>query len=152
MRRAITGFRQDEDGDWIADLECLHSQHVRHRPPFWDRPWVLSESGRAGRVGAALECPLCDRTELPEGLRVFRTAGPFDESSTPTALRRDHQVAGGTWGRLRVLDGTLEFAAATTPPLQRKLVAGDQQPIPPQLPHHVTTNGAVLFALDFLTR
>ncbi|MGH2719052.1 MAG: DUF3565 domain-containing protein [Actinomycetota bacterium] len=59
MHRAITGFHQDADGDWVAELECGHSQHVRHRPPFQLRPWVTTESGRAGRIGTALDCPLC---------------------------------------------------------------------------------------------
>ena len=60
MQRTIIGFHQDEDGDWVAELSCLHNQHVRHRPPFQQRPWVLDESQRAARVGAELDCPLCD--------------------------------------------------------------------------------------------
>lgn len=63
MRRAITGFRQDEVGDWIADLACGHSQHVRHQPPFRDNPWVLDAAGREERIGHDLECPLCDRMD-----------------------------------------------------------------------------------------
>src|SRR5215212_3917235 len=67
--RTIDGFHQDAEGDWVADLVCLHSQHVRHRPPFFDRPWVTSAAGRAERIGTALDCPLCDRAELPADLR-----------------------------------------------------------------------------------
>ena len=67
MRRRIVGFRQDQSGDWIADLSCLHSQHVRHQPPFRLAPWVLDEYGRAARIGTELECRLCDEAELPEG-------------------------------------------------------------------------------------
>src|ERR1051326_9253787 len=58
VRRAIEGFHQDEDGDWVAELSCLHGQHVRHRPPFQDRAWVLSEAGRAERLRGASDCPL----------------------------------------------------------------------------------------------
>jgi len=36
------GFHQDEDSDWVAALECGHSQHVRHDPPWMERPWVLT--------------------------------------------------------------------------------------------------------------
>ena len=60
MRRAITGFREDDNGDWVAELACGHGQHVRHRPPFQERPWVLTSEGRAGRIGTELECVLCD--------------------------------------------------------------------------------------------
>ena len=37
-------FHQDEQGDWVAELECGHGQHVRHRSPWELRPWVLSEA------------------------------------------------------------------------------------------------------------
>jgi tellurite methyltransferase len=123
VKRTIVGFRQDDDGDWVAELGCLHSQHVRHRPPFWDRPWVLTRSGRAGRIGSDLEWPLCDRAELPEGLVVVRTAGPFDAETIPKALRNEHRIAARTWGRLRVLTGGLRFTMATGPRLDEDLVA-----------------------------
>ncbi len=60
MRRAIVGFEVDEVGDWVALLDCGHRQHVRHRPPWQERPWVLTAEGREGRIGTPLECPLCD--------------------------------------------------------------------------------------------
>jgi len=57
--RRITGFHQDEHGDWVADLECGHTQHVRHDPPWIRRPWVTSAAGRRSRLGAVLQCRLC---------------------------------------------------------------------------------------------
>ena len=57
--RTITGFHQDELGDWIAELACGHAQHVRHRPPFWLLPWVLTAEGRAGKLGTPLPCAAC---------------------------------------------------------------------------------------------
>jgi hypothetical protein len=60
MRRAIDGFHQDERAEWVAELSCGHAQHVRHRPPWVERPWVESEEGRRSRIGAPLDCPLCD--------------------------------------------------------------------------------------------
>ena len=59
--RTIVGFRQDEENHWVADLECGHSQHVRHDPPWQVRPWVVSVDGRAERLGTALDCRLCDQ-------------------------------------------------------------------------------------------
>ncbi|MBA3323146.1 MAG: DUF3565 domain-containing protein [Pyrinomonadaceae bacterium] len=56
MNRQITGFHKDEIGDWRADLECGHRQHVRHNPPLISRSWVLSEEGRASRIGFELDC------------------------------------------------------------------------------------------------
>lgn len=57
--RAITGFHQDEEGHWVADLECGHAQHVRHAPPLQVRPWVLTEEGRAGHLATVLRCMRC---------------------------------------------------------------------------------------------
>ncbi|MEX0607285.1 MAG: DUF3565 domain-containing protein [Halofilum sp. (in: g-proteobacteria)] len=60
MRRRIVGLHQDEEGDWVAELECGHTQHVRHRPPWFSRPWTTSTECREPAVGTTLECPLCD--------------------------------------------------------------------------------------------
>lgn len=57
--RTITGFRQDEEGHWIAELECGHSQHMRHQPPWQVRPWVLTADGRAQYIGVPVPCRLC---------------------------------------------------------------------------------------------
>ena len=59
MEQKIIGFHQDEVGDWVADLACGHTQHVRHNPPFSNRPWVLSEEGRQRFLGFSLNCKLC---------------------------------------------------------------------------------------------
>ena len=45
MHRAMTGFRRDDDGDWVAELSCLHNQHIRHEPPFWEAAWVEDDEG-----------------------------------------------------------------------------------------------------------
>ena len=64
--RRIVGFHQDDERHWVADLECGHSQHVRHDPPWQVRPWVVTVEGRNARLGATLECRLCDQSvELP---------------------------------------------------------------------------------------
>ena len=68
MRQAITGFVQDEEGDWVAELACGHRQHVRHKPPWLERPWVVKEASRATMLGAPLECPLCNREEAVSAL------------------------------------------------------------------------------------
>ena len=57
--RRIVGFRLDDHGDWIAELECGHTQHMRHRPPWQLRPWVLSQEGRARFVGTPIPCAQC---------------------------------------------------------------------------------------------
>jgi hypothetical protein len=60
MQRIITGFEQDQYGDWFAILDCGHTQHVRHKPPFQNRPWVLEDETRNRMIGETLPCPYCD--------------------------------------------------------------------------------------------
>ena len=60
MQRKITGFHLDEEGHWVAELECGHNQHVRHDPPYVERPWVITEHGRRSRLGQELNCVRCD--------------------------------------------------------------------------------------------
>jgi SAM-dependent methyltransferase len=58
-QRRIVGFHQDAERHWVADLECGHTQHVRHEPPLTNRPWVLSEAGRSSHLGTTLACRRC---------------------------------------------------------------------------------------------
>jgi hypothetical protein len=60
MRRAITGFHLDDEGHWVAELECGHGQHVRHDPPWQVREWVTTEAGRRSRIGLVLDCLKCE--------------------------------------------------------------------------------------------
>ena len=118
MERSIVSFRADQEGEWVAELSCGHNQHVRHRPPFQDRHWVVDKADRDGRVGAPLDCPLCERAELPGALRLVRSGQHWDEESVPAGLVRSHRIANGTWGRIAVTEGRLRFSATTTPPLE----------------------------------
>jgi tellurite resistance-related uncharacterized protein len=151
VERKIVGFHADEHGDWVATLDCHHRQHVRHQPPFRTAPWVVDEQGRAGRIGAPLDCPLCDRAELPAAeLEVVRTTETWTAASVPAGLRRDHRVARGVWGRLHVDAGTVTFRAATDPAIERRLDAGDVQAIPPEVLHAVDPEDGARFHVEFL--
>ncbi|MGA2116722.1 MAG: DUF3565 domain-containing protein [Bryobacteraceae bacterium] len=58
-RRRIVAFRQDDHGEWIAELECGHARHMRHNPPWMVRPWITTEEGRASFVGRTIPCAQC---------------------------------------------------------------------------------------------
>lgn len=150
MERLIVGYHRDDQGDWVAHLACGHRQHVRHRPLFEQRPWVLEAAGRRERLGTPLACPRCDRAELPELARLARRTPSWDESSMPERLRQDHRLAPGTWAEVVVEQGDLVLASPTLgdpPPLERKLVRGERAAVPPDVPHHVDPLGAVRFHL-----
>jgi hypothetical protein len=67
VKQPITGFHQDDEGHWVAELRCGHGQHVRHDPPWQVRPWVTTPEGRAGFLGVKLECLLCDALSPASG-------------------------------------------------------------------------------------
>jgi len=148
--RGIVGFVADDVGDWVALLECCHRQHVRHRPPFWSAPWVEHPAERRRRIGSGLNCPLCERCELPDGLTVLRSTPTWDEGTVPDALRRAHRVASGTWALVRVSAGSLRFVADTRPMTDVVVVADHVQAIPPDVEHHIEPRGGCRFAIDFL--
>jgi hypothetical protein len=66
MNRAIVGFHRDLEDHWVAELECRHFQHVRHDPPWMRRPWVTTQEGRDGMLGAFLDCKKCDLGAPPD--------------------------------------------------------------------------------------
>lgn len=60
MEQKITGFHQDDQSHWVAELACGHTQHVRHDPPWQIRPWIETAGGRAAKIGHMLPCKKCD--------------------------------------------------------------------------------------------
>lgn len=148
MKQALTGFRRDDAGEWVAELSCGHDQHMRHRPPFQLREWVLSPEGRAKRACEPVECPLCDRCERPASAGAASTAKEYDETTVPGGLRRAHRLGKAVWGRLTVLDGLLACVIETTPALEVVLSPGESQDIPPTVRHRVEPLGRVRFVLE----
>jgi hypothetical protein len=65
--RSIVAFHTDDEGHWVADLVCGHSQHVRHDPPWQNRPWVVTPEGRARFLGTELLCVKCGAAEGERG-------------------------------------------------------------------------------------
>lgn len=147
MERAITGFHQDDEAHWVADLACGHTQHVRHRPPQELRPWVLDDVGRAGKLGALLDCAFCDMPAMPAGAVAYRETRTFDEQTIPDGLKREHRTAAGVWGRLVVESGRLAYTIGERTWVLRPGVDGT---IAPERAHHVEAVGPVRFKVVFL--
>ena len=66
MDQAIVGYHLDEEGHWVAELACGHFQHVRHDPPWQNRPWTQTSAGRAEMRGCTLACRKCDVGAPPD--------------------------------------------------------------------------------------
>ena len=149
MLRAIEGFHADAIGDWVATLRCGHGQHVRHKPPFWQMPWVTTETGRQSKLGSMLECVLCDRFEMPAGYAPYKRTRDFDEQSIPTGLLKDHSTAVGVWGVIHVVAGQLRYIVE--PPLAGEHVLDPMHPgiVVPEVFHRVAPEGVVRFYVEF---
>ncbi|MHC8301722.1 DUF3565 domain-containing protein [Pseudomonas sp. ZS1P83] len=64
----VTGFHQDEDGHWVAELSCGHTQHLRHQPPWQSRAWVLSPAQRIEKIGQPFDCGWCAQGSVSDNL------------------------------------------------------------------------------------
>jgi tellurite resistance-related uncharacterized protein len=138
MQRAMRAFHLDAEGHWVAELSCGHRQHVRHQPPFTQRPWVVTEEGRAGRIGQCLECAACDRREMPKGHAPYRRTPTFHQGSLPRALLQRHDTKAGVWALLHVLRGTVELVESGASGEQRQIVtAGHHAVICPEFEHRL---------------
>ncbi len=105
MRRSITGYHQDDANDWVAELSCGHGQHVRHKPPFLSRPWVVTPEGRASMLGTELDACAAIGSRCPTGWS--RTSGRPISVMTPipAGLRKNHSTKPGVWGMIHVISG-----------------------------------------------
>lgn len=152
MERSIVGFHQDEQGDWVAELDCYHGQHTRHNPPFFNRPWTQSEEGRASMLGTKLDCLRCDQLEFPEGLQEYKRTPLFTETTIPAGLLRDHSTKAGVWGLICVDAGTLVYTVQYPEERSYVLHAGSRGVVVPEMKHHVRAEGAVTFSVAFHKR
>ena len=86
---------------------------------------------------------------LPEGLVLRRTTDTFDNETVPKGLLRAHRVAPGTWGRLRVLSGRIDFVFEDQADSPMSTPAGGHVVIPPDCLHHVVLTEPATFVVEF---
>lgn len=146
----IVGFHQDAEGAWVAELACGHTQHVRHRPPVESRPWVTTEEGRRGRMGAQLPCRLCRMPTLPGDIAEYKRTAVFDAATTPAGLKKSHTTKGGVWGELVVVEGLVLYVIETEDDASFVLSPSIRGVIAPEVPHHVAPQPGARFYVRFL--
>jgi tellurite methyltransferase len=148
MDRTITGYGVDAQGDWYATLDCGHLQHVRHNPPFIERPWVITKEGRAAHLGQRLNCVRCERFEWPEQVVAYKRTPEFTEETVPAGLRKDHSTKKGVWARIVILEGTLRYRVDAWDKTF-ELDPAHSGTVVPEVLHHVTPIGKVRFYVEF---
>jgi tellurite resistance-related uncharacterized protein len=150
MKRVIVDFFRDGAPDWVAQLDCGHLQHVGHSPPVVLRPWVETEQRRREKLGETLECPSCERFEVPEAHRAYSRTPEFDQSTMPRGLKSDHHTKRGVWATIRVLEGRLRYTVGDPVNREFLLEPGKDGIVLPQVPHQVEPVGSVRFYVEFM--
>lgn len=94
------------------------------------------------------------RFSLPSDTAVYRTIGPFGCDSLPKGLLREHRLKEGTWGRMRVLSGTIRFVWDDDGVDHGAVLVGEETLIiPPTIPHHLELLATeFVLEIDFLER
>lgn len=149
MQRPIAGFHRDEAADWVAELACGHGQHVRHAPPFHERPWVESEEGRGARLGTTLDCRRCDRRELPDGFAAYQRTPSFTEATVPKGLLADHSTKPGVWALIHVERGEVDYHLHAPFHERQRLTPAAPGVVLPEVEHHVACPGPAAFHVEF---
>jgi tellurite resistance-related uncharacterized protein len=148
MERPIVEFGVDSGGDPVAILSCGHLQHVRHNPPFINRPWIETAEGRSSMTGKPLNCARCDNFELPGHFVPYKRTAEFNEESVPAALRKDHSTKTGVWAKITVTRGKLLYRV---PALGKETELSVDRPgtVLPEVLHNVEPLGSVSFFVEF---
>jgi tellurite methyltransferase len=147
VETTFAGFRPDATGEWVAELACGHRRHVRHRPPWELRPWVMTEEGRASMLGQPLDCSACDEVRLPPSAREYKRTVTFTDQTLPKALRADHRTKAGTWARIVVEAGRAEYHVRGRVQVLEPGVVGI---VEPEVPHHLAPLGPLAVHVEFL--
>ncbi len=146
----IRSFHRDEEGQWVATLECGHLQHVRHRPPMETRAWVLSEEGRRGHIGAPLACRACRMPRIPGAAQEYKRSSIFDAATVPAGLLQRHTLKAGVWAEIVVVEGRVLYVIEDEDDASFVLHPGLAGWVAPQAPHHVELLHGARFFVRFL--
>ena len=148
MQRAIIDYYLDEEGDWVALLSCRHGQHVRHQPPFVNRPWVITQAGRDAMLGSWLNCVRCDRLELPDHLVLLQRL-ECRHGEMPQELQAGLATQAGIWTRILVQEGQL--ICHMREPLANRLIGTPlaELLIPPEVLYSIESAPPLCFVVEY---
>ena len=91
--------------------------------------------------------------DRPSGFVPYKTTAVFTADTIPQALTRSHHTKAGVWGRIDVVEGSLELArfdhngAAVA---HETIRAGGSALVAPGEPHAVTLSATAAFSVTFL--
>lgn len=87
---------------------------------------------------------------LPETAKKYGESPIFTAQSVPKRLLAAHDLKPGTWGRLSVFSGEVQFFFPERSEAQAVLAAGDVHIISPVMPHFIRVSDDARFQIEFL--
>lgn len=86
---------------------------------------------------------------LPDSVSCYKTTPEFTRETVPAGLLSAHSIKAGTWGRIVVLEGTLEYRILQ-PELEVVLLTQETSGVvEPTVLHEVECRGEVRFRVEF---
>ena len=89
------------------------------------------------------------RNVLPDGVEKYAESPLFNEETVPEKLTSEHDLKAGVWGKLCVIDGSLEYHLPGEAHRSQLLKAGEHAVIEPQQVHFVKPVRNVQFKVEF---
>ena len=87
-------------------------------------------------------------TKLPEGVVPYGRSPQFLAKSLPEKLKKAHDLKAGTWGRLNVIAGTVNYFTLGQPGFI-VLFSGDKFVIQPQEKHYIAVSDDAELFIEF---
>ena len=86
---------------------------------------------------------------LPEGVSSYKRTPEFTEQTVPAGLLKDHQTKEGVWGKIVILEGTLEYTIIEPELEVIQLNESRHGVVEPTILHHIKPLGPVRFYVEF---
>lgn len=99
---------------------------------------------------SASPAAIAPRGVPPPGARAYRTIGPFDERTLPAGLRGEHRLKPGAWARIMLSEGSIRFVWDDGEGGSHALHAPAAMFVPPEVPHHLESDGPFRLAIEFI--
>lgn len=87
--------------------------------------------------------------EIPSSLKAYKQTPLFNNQSVPPGLLKTHTTKAGTWGKICVKKGRLQYVIEQEPKEEIELSPDKYGVVEPEVPHHVKPIGEVEFFVEF---
>ena len=87
--------------------------------------------------------------ELPMTVEYYKSTPVFTQRTVPKGLLKAHQTKQGTWGKIVVLSGQLEYRILEPMFEEILLSSGKYGVVEPTILHEVSPVGEVTFKVEF---